>query len=133
MPPLGALSLGMIEHIVLMNLVAPLAALALARRALVPAGISRGLALPTLVQLALLWGWHAPPALDAAMHDPLLHGVMQATLALSALWFWGAVFAAEAPGRWRPVLALLITSKLFCLLGVLLAFAPRGLYAVGAS
>src|SRR5690606_13880969 len=30
--------------------------------------------------------------------------------------------------RWRSLLSLLLTSKLFCLLGVLLVFSPRLLY-----
>ena len=36
--------------------------------------------------------------------------------------------AALGIGRWRGLLALILTAKLFCLLGVLLVFAPRFLY-----
>lgn len=128
----GHLSAEMLVHILLMNAVAPLIALAIPdsvwrspprwRRLLFPA---------TVAQLAVLWAWHAPPALDATLQSDALHLVMQASLLLSALWFWSAVFYARDDRRWRAILALLVTSKLFCLLGVLLVFAPRTLYGVG--
>lgn len=134
----GPLSQGMAGHILLMNLVAPVAALGLVRWALVrrapvhgaivPDRLAGGLALATAVQIALLWGWHAPPVWLAAMETPLLHLAMQASLALAALWFWVAAIRAAVVGGWQPLAALLVTSKLFCLLGVLLTFAPSVLY-----
>jgi len=139
----GPLSHAMTGHILLMNVLAPALAVASGGalgRASLRAG---GLVAPTLVQLVLLWGWHAPPSLSAAMDRPLLHILMQASLLAAALWFWGAVAGTAATGegsgnqrsgqqgsggQWRALLALLSTSKLFCLLGVLLTFAPRPLY-----
>ncbi len=117
----------MAQHIVLMNVLAPLLALAMQR--LMPGWWARFLVAASLVQLSLLWFWHAPFVLPQAMHSPLLGTAMQATLFAGALWFWGAVIGAAGAGAWRPIVALLMTSKLFCLLGVLLTFAPRTLYA----
>jgi putative membrane protein len=57
-----------------------------------------------------------------------LHLVMHGSLLLAALWFWSAVVNATAGGQWRAITALLVTSKLFCLLGVLLTFASYPLY-----
>jgi putative membrane protein len=125
----GHLSAQMLLHVLLMNAAAPSLALAL-RGATVPAWM-RLLAPATVVQVVALWGWHAPPGLDAALGSALLHAAMQASLFLCALWFWLAVFSAEA--RWRAILALLVTGKLFCLMGVLLVFAPRTLYPGLAS
>lgn len=118
----------MAVHILLMNLLAPLAAPLLVRRA--PRWLSGALGAATLVQLLLLWSLHLP-AVTAAAHGALPHAAMQALLFAAALWFWLAVFAVGGERRWRALLALLVTSKLFCLLGVLLTFAPRALYAHG--
>lgn len=122
----GPLSAQMLVHIVLMNAVAPLAVMVylapLTRRPW-----PRFLFAATLVQVALLWAWHAPPALAAAMQSDALHAAMQVSLFVAALWFWSAVLSERA-ARWRAILSLLVTGKLFCLLGVLLVFAPRALY-----
>ena len=125
------LSAHMTQHIVLMNLLAPFCAWLLRRR--LPSGIGTTLLAATSVQMLLLWGWHAPPVLPVVMHMPVLHLAMQLSLFLAALWFWLAVLRISAAHSWRPVLALLVTSKLFCLLGVLLVFAPRGLYGGHAA
>ena len=53
---------------------------------------------------------------------------MPERIVASALWFWLAAFAQVGAHRWRALVALLISGKLFCLLGVLLVFAPRPLY-----
>lgn len=121
----------MAQHIVLMNALAPLVAIALNSRH--GAGGQFGLAAATAVQLLLLWGWHSPPVLAHAMNDPVLHLVMQMSLLGAAIWFWQAIFAVHGSGRWRAIIALLITSKLFCLLGVLMVFAPRALFSFAAS
>jgi putative membrane protein len=121
----------MAVHIVSMNLAAPLAAMAW-RALSVPArpAATHPLALATVFQILLLWGWHAPPVLQAALASPALHWLMQISVFAAALWFWACVFEATGARRWRALFALLVTGKLFCLLGVLLVFAPRALYAL---
>lgn len=122
----GHLAAQMLAHILLMNAVAPL--LALAAHGAVPRNWPSLLVPATMVQVVALWAWHAPPVLEAAMQSGLLHVGMQASLLLAACWFWWAIFS-HREARWRAILALLVTGKLFCLLGVLLVFAPRALYA----
>lgn len=122
---LGPLGRHMAEHILLMNVAAPALSLALARGARVAQGASYRLGASTSVQLVTLWVWHAPGALAAAHASPALHVLMQASLLGSAMWFWIGVLGQEGNDRWRAIAALLLTGKLFCLLGVLLAFAPR--------
>lgn len=119
----------MAQHIVLMNVLAPLVAIVLSRHIQSSRYLSLGLA--TAVQLLLLWGWHAPPVLASATHDPMLQIAMQASLLAAATWFWLAVVSVDGSRQWRPIVALLVTSKLFCLLGVLMVFAPRALYSAG--
>lgn len=142
--PGGFLTQHMAAHILAMNVVAPvlvllLPARAVRRLALVPVemvpgtgGTGRLLALATVLQLALLWGWHAPAVFAAATASAGLMVLMHLSLIAAALWFWSAVVAADRAGDWAPLGALLITGKLFCLLGLLLAFAPRALYATAA-
>lgn len=123
----GPLSQQMAIHIFLMSVVAPLLALAADRR------FGDRLPLPKLypaviAQLFVLWAWHAPPVLPMGMRSTVLHLTMLASFLVAALWFWLAILSIRDDHRWHAILALLITSKLFCLLGVLLVFAPRVLY-----
>lgn len=122
----GPLSAQMLSHILAMNAIAPLIAMAVLR-SVSRRTWARCLLAATLAQAVLLWAWHAPPAVAAAMRSDWLHGGMQVSLFAAALLFWLAVFACRE-ARWRAILSLLVTGKLFCLLGVLLVFAPRALY-----
>lgn len=149
--PGGFLTHHMAAHILAMNVVAPALVLALPtlpvrRRAVATAGFSTGangvsveglgsgrsLAAATALQLALLWGWHTPAVFAAATASAGLMALMHLSLFATALWFWSAVVTATRRGDWGPLGALLVTGKLFCLLGLLLAFAPRALYASAA-
>ncbi|SCY09850.1 putative membrane protein [Nitrosospira sp. Nl5] len=122
----GPLSELMLQHMVLMNLAVP--GLIYVLRPAVPSTTFRNWPLATATQLALLWGWHSPPALEAAMSNVVIMLAMGASLTAAAAWFWLAIYATPAAGRWRAVFALLVTGKLFCLLGALLVFAPRALF-----
>jgi putative membrane protein len=134
--PLGALAHHMAMHLLLMNAVAPLVALAVRAAARTPVPGLASWRAPmgaSVVQLVLLWGWHAPPALVLALGIPAIHAVMQMSCLAAALWFWLAILADHSAMRWRALFALLITGKLFCLLGALLVFAPRLLYGAIAA
>jgi len=124
---MGGFSAHMLQHIVLMNAVAPLIALLLRHR--LPSGLWRYWGAATIAQLVLLWGWHAPPVANAALSSHGLHLLMQSSLFAAALWFWSALITLPAARRWEGIAALLVTGKLFCLLGILLTFSPRALYA----
>ncbi|MFG1410686.1 cytochrome c oxidase assembly protein [Xanthobacter sp. VTT E-85241] len=126
----GPISLQMVHHIGLMNVAAPLLAVALT-----PALAS--LAFPPLslwlfggAQMALLWTNHAPPVARAISQQPGLQ--LGATLALAAVafLFWSAVLSASRERRWGAIAGLLVTGKLACLLGGLLIFATRDLYGL---
>lgn len=125
----GPMARMMAGHILLMNVAAPLLAVLL-NDGRETAG--RKLLAASLLQLALLWAAHLPAVIAWHHHD----GVMLLSGALlfaSALWFWRAVLGQKGGRRWRGLLALLLTGKLYCLLGVLLVFAPRPLYPGHAS
>ncbi|MEX2628972.1 MAG: cytochrome c oxidase assembly protein [Tistlia sp.] len=130
----GHLTRHMTVHLALMGLAAPLLAFLLLRQLRLPGralALVGSLTLASTLQVVLLWGWHLPGLLEPVLARPALHLLMQGSLLLGATWFWLAILSCRGAGRWRSILALLITGKLFCLLGVLLVFAPRALYAFG--
>jgi putative membrane protein len=130
MIPLGPVTSHMCAHIWLMNAIAPAFVLVMVRNGIdLPAASGAGLTAATVMQMALLWAAHTPPALHAASASPVLHYFMQGALFASALWFWCAVLAQRGAERWRALFALLVSGKLFCLLAVLLVFAPRFFYS----
>ncbi|HEX4893022.1 MAG TPA: cytochrome c oxidase assembly protein [Hyphomicrobiaceae bacterium] len=130
--PLPPLSRHMAVHILLMNLAGPIFAFALSTRVDARVSGKFRLALPTTVQLGLLWAWHTPAALAMGHGSHFAHTLMHGTLLVSAVWFWSAIFLQIGTERWRAIAALLITGKVFCLLGALLTFAPRELYLISA-
>ncbi|WMT88503.1 cytochrome c oxidase assembly protein [Pelagibacterium sp. 26DY04] len=123
MGDIGPLSSHMLQHIALMNLAVPaLIFFVVKYRSQL---LARSWPFATALQLILLWGWHAPTVLEAAMASPLLMALMHLSLVISAAWFWLAIASMPATGLWRSIFALLVTGKLFCLLGALLVFSPR--------
>ena len=123
----GPLSGQMAIHIAAMNIVAPLLAAGSRPADGARAMLRRGLWLATVVQLAVLWASHSP-AVHHAAHASLLSAIfLHGILFLSALAFWFSITSAEA-SRWQAMLALLVSGKFACLLGVLLIFAPRPLF-----
>jgi putative membrane protein len=128
--PLAPIAMHMAHHIAVMNVAAPLFAVALLRpqRPTWAAG-GAWLWLVTVLQMLLLWGWHAPQAHAAAAGSIPMHVAMVTSLFVTSLGFWLAVLQRASRSNWQAVLALLVTGKLACLLGALLVFSPRQLYA----
>jgi putative membrane protein len=130
----GFLADHMAVHIVAMNVVAPLGALVW-RTAFGRAAHSAAASVvpAALAQLALIWGWHLPTTLAFALASPAAMAAMHVSLLAAALWFWRAVIDATDATDMRAIGAVLVTGKLFCLLGILLAFAPRPIYLAAAG
>ena len=129
----GHLSSHMLQHIVLMNVAAPVLVFLVlpnfsVTARMIPTRLWRSWPAATLVQIVLLWGWHSPGVLPWAMGNPLSMGLMHLSLALAALWFWLSIATMPRDASWRAMFALLVTGKLFCLLGALLVFAPGTVY-----
>ena len=123
---MGTIDAMMFWHIVIMNALAP--AIAYALRARLPAALERTVFAAAGLQIVLLWGWHSPAALQTAMQHPAAAMAMHLSLFLSALWLWSAVVTTSERGVWRALVALLVTGKLFCLLGALFVFSQSALY-----
>ncbi len=123
----GPLSLRMLQHLAIMNVAAPLAAAWLQSRS--SNGGSRSLALAGVVQMLLLWAWHVPAVQTGLSQHPIAELSTALLMLAAAIAFWRGVLSAGEAGRWSGVGALLVTGKLACLLGALLVFSARDLYA----
>jgi putative membrane protein len=126
----------MARHMAVVAIAAPLLALGLVGTRFDPSRRAAWLfpAVPaSLLELFVVWGWHAPAAHDLARTDNLAFAAEQATFLASGLWLWIACFGHA--GDQRPqragagVLAMLLTSIHMTLLGVLLSVTTRPLYA----
>lgn len=113
-----------VHHVLLVAVAAPLLTLAFARSR----GMPKPVMVPLAVAMAVFYLWHAPPLYSAALASTSIYWTMQVTLIASAAWFWTRVLHPAAP----PVasfIAILATAALMGLLGAVLTFAPRPLYA----
>lgn len=159
--PLDALgealfSAHMAQHLVLMNLAAPLLLLgaplpamfralpASWRRALGALLASRawragwrrisGAAAATLLQQVALWAWHTPRGMAAALENDAVHIAMHASLLAAALLFWSAVLHPGRRRHWAALAALAATLKVSGLVCIVLLLLPGVRYpAYGGS
>lgn len=115
----------MLQHMLAMNVAALLIAMVLESHS---RGGLAALAVFTVLQLAGLWIWHMPAVFAAAHHNPALDGLMKVSLFAAALLFWSTVLGRRDQSVWPPIFALLITAKVFCLLGAAFVFSRRTLY-----
>ncbi|WP_274425859.1 cytochrome c oxidase assembly protein [Chelativorans sp. YIM 93263] len=133
--PAGFLTHHMATHIVAMNVVAPLVILTWRWAARSRPGIAspRSIMPAATIQMALLWAWHLPGPMASAFTTPGGEALMHVSLFAAAMWFWASIINEAEAARLRSLIALAFTGKLFCLLGALLTFAPRALYARAAE
>lgn len=112
-----------LHHLALVFLVAPLLA------ALMPAILRRvggSLALWTALQAIVFWIWHAPGPYAAALSHDALFWAMQVSIAVSSALWWRRLMRAQAADA---VANLLVAMVLMGLLGALLTFMSRPIYA----
>lgn len=112
-----------VHHVALAVLLAPLLVSAFAlheRRIAVP------LPLLTAVQALVFWAWHVPPLYALALSSDAVFWLMQLTITGSAALWW-ARLRQRAAGE--AVLMLLATMVQMGLLGALIVFSGRALYA----
>lgn len=85
----------------------------------------------SILELIVVWGWHAPALHHAARHVAWGMAVEQACFFLTGLLLWLASVSGREDRAGAGVAALLLTSMHMTLLGALLALTPRALYAHG--
>ena len=117
------LTVRVIHHIALVLVMAPLLAFGLEPRL---RRLPVSLWSATAVAAVTFWTWHAPAPYAAALSSDLIYALMQCTLLASALAFWIAV---RRSGATAAIGAILATTMSMGLLGALITFAGRPLYA----
>jgi putative membrane protein len=89
----------------------------------------------SLIELAVVWGWHAPGPHEAARSSPGILALEQVAFLIVGLLLWLSVLGGGAGKRRERagvgILGLLLTSMHMTLLRVLLTLSPRPLYPHG--
>jgi putative membrane protein len=122
-------------HMTVVALAAPLLALGVAGGRCDPVRIAPALFPPiplSMLELIVVWAWHAPALHGAARERPAAFAAEQAMFLLAGVLVWlSALGGGDGGGQARRaagVVALLLTSMHMALLGALLALTPRPLY-----
>ena len=125
----------MTMHMAVVAIAAPLIAIGISGGRLDPVRRVPALFAPipaSLVELAVVWAWHAPALHHAARHGGAAFVAEQTSFLAAGLLVWLAAFGGDARRRANRaaagVVALLLTSMHMTLLGGLLVLAPRALY-----
>ncbi len=116
-------SLRIAQHLLIVLVAAPLLAAGLpAPRA--------GVTLPALFFALTIWFWHLPAPYAASFApDGIAWWVLHVSLLVSAVWLWSALRACLSTRPEAAAVAGLFTGIQMGVLGALLTFAPRPLYA----
>ena len=130
-----AFSAHMMIHMSVVAVAAPFFALGVAGTSWDPVRKTPGIFSPipaSVIELAVVWAWHAPALHHLARHNSTAWIMEQGTFLLSGLFLWLSVFGGDVPRRHAMrgagLAGLLLTSMHMTLLGALLALTPRPLY-----
>lgn len=91
------------------------------------------LVVATLVHIVVVWLWHVPTFYDLAVEVTAVHALEHVIFLTTAVWLWAEVVATARRNRRSQALATLCLGALIAqggVLGALLTFAGRSLYAV---
>jgi len=87
----------------------------------------------SILELVVVWAWHAPALHHAARHDTAVLILEQGMFFVAGVFVWLSAFGGDALSRKNRsaagVVGLLLTAMHMTLLGALLALAPRPLYS----
>ncbi len=84
-----------------------------------------------LLGLGAMWIWHLPALCTASMMNPSVHWVLMGSLLVMGGAFWWPIIGPWSRRRLTPLLGVLylFSACVFCtILGIILTFAPPGLY-----
>jgi cytochrome c oxidase assembly factor CtaG len=141
--PVGQLADGylfsahMLQHLLLVLVVPPLALLGLPRRSDERAApgprvgsLRRVLAMPAVawgLGVGAMWLWHAPTLCDAASRNAVVHRTQELSLLIMGTAFWWPIQGPRTAKRLPPLggIVYLFTACTACtLLGILITFSP---------
>ncbi|MDX2205303.1 MAG: cytochrome c oxidase assembly protein [Hyphomicrobiaceae bacterium] len=112
------------QHMVIALIGAPLIALGLPCR--IAAGRTWG---AVAAFAAMLWLWHMPGPYGLTFTSTTLYWGMHLSTFGAALWLWTGLLGRSA-GLWTGLAASFVTATQMSLLGALLTFSPKPLFAV---
>lgn len=132
----GPFTAHMIRHMAVVAVATPLLAFGIAGSRLDPSARwpwAAAAAVPaSIVELVVVWGWHAPALHHLAQHHAMARVAEQGSFLAAGLLVWLLCLGTGGAARLRQaaagVLGLLLTSVHMTLLGALLALTPRALY-----
>jgi len=117
------------QHLILTSLVAPLIAMGWRPRAATPASSHWPPILAAITFAAMLWVWHSPAPYVATFTSDFTYWLMHLTTFGSAVWLWYEIFSAWRERIEAAAAAIVLTSLQMGLLGAVITFAGRPLYA----
>jgi putative membrane protein len=112
------------QHMLISIVAAPLIALGLPRRSIAP----RELWTATAAFGVALWFWHSPAPYQATFTSTPIYWAMHISMFTAALWFWWTLLS-ERRNVWPALFASFLISLQMTLLGALLTFSPKPLFA----
>ena len=124
----------MLAHMGVIAVAAPLIAIGLSGRWRLGAAMPVFLPiLASLLELVIVWGWHAPALRSAAESSVSITIVEQGSFLFAGLLLWTTSLAPAWHSRHAAAgaAALLVTSVHMTLLGALLSLSPRPLFGEG--
>jgi putative membrane protein len=131
------------QHILLLDLAPILCTLGLTKAILRPvtkrvhrieraAGPLAHPAFAVILYAATIWAWHIPALYDAALTDPVVHGLEHVSFGVAGTLFWwhllSPIRTRFRQGAMAPLLYLAATKLLVGALGMGLTFSPDVLY-----
>jgi putative membrane protein len=135
----GEFAAHMIRHMGVVAAAAPLLALGLAGGRFDPVRAAPAMLAPipaSLVELGIVWAWHAPALHQLARHTRSGLVLEQASFLAGGLLVWCSALGGDAQmaaaRRGAGIVGLVLTSMHMTLLGALLALSPRPLYVHAA-
>ena len=87
--------------------------------------------------VGIMWVWHIPALYEAALEDPLVHGIEHISMSVvGGLYWWHILSPIRSRHRLSgmgPVAYMFTTKIAVAVLGVVLTFAPESFYAFYAD
>jgi putative membrane protein len=117
------------QHLILTSLVAPLIALGWRVRPTTMTSSRWPPILAAITFASLLWIWHSPAPYVATFTTDTVYWLMHLTTFGSAVWLWYEVFSAWGERIEAAAAAIVLTILQMGLLGAVITFADRPLYA----
>jgi len=117
------------QHMFLASICAPLVALGRPWKLVTVGSPGRGGLWAAAAFAVALWFWHAPGPYDETFHSTFVYWAMHLTLFGSAVWLWACLLEEDGRAFLVAVAATAFTAVQMGVLGALITYSARPLYA----